>query len=211
MKYLQFTYVDALTNKPLTEEPAANGPTIPPGIVPLFDIQSSRSNKAPTVYGWAEDEQELPSHVQEISEEVFFTTYKHELKDRARQKRKQVEQGGVVLGEQLIGTEIEDQNRVSNMVTTLMNDPGLESIDFEYAPSQWINIPRVLGLEIGKAVGRHVQSCFSWCKSVHEQIDALELSLDTLESVFPVMDSINTFGMSVPQEEPTGEVDESSN
>lgn len=211
MKYLQFTYVDALTNKPLTEEPAANGPMIPEGIVPLFDIQSSRSNKAPTVYGWAEDEEELPSHVQEISEEVFFTTYKHELKDRARQKRKQVEQGGIVLGEQFVGTEIEDQNRVSNMVTTLMNDPELESIDFEYAPSQWVNIPRDLGLEIGKAVGRHVQSCFSWCKSVHEQIDSLGLSLDTLDSVFPVMESINTFGMSVPQEEPTGEVDESSN
>lgn len=211
MKYLQFTYVDALTNIPLTEEPAANGPAVPEGIVPLFDIQSSRSNKAPTVYGWAEDEQELPSHAHEISEEVFFTTYKYELKDRARQKRKQVEQGGIVLGEQFVGTEIEDQNRVSNMVTTLMNDLELESIDFEYAPSQWVNIPRTLGLEIGKAVGRHVQSCFSWCKSVHEQIDALELSLDTLDSVFPVMESINTFGMSVPQEEPTGEVDESSN
>lgn len=211
MKYLQFTYVDALTNKPLTEEPAANGPTIPPGIVPLFDIQSSRSNKAPTVYGWAEDEQELPSHVQEISEGVFFTTYKHELKDRARQKRKQVEQGGIVLGEQFIGTEIEDQNRVSNMVTTLMNDPEMESTDFEYVPAQWVNIPRTLGLEIGKVVGRHVQSCFSWCKGVHEQIDALELSLDTLDSVFPIMESINTFGMSVPQDEPIGEVDESSN
>lgn len=211
MKYLQFTYVDALTNKPLTEEPAANGPTIPERIVPLFDIQSSRSNKAPTVYGWAEDEQELPSHVHEIPEEVFFTTYKQELKERARQKRKDVEQSGVEVGGQRIGTEIEDQNRVSNMVTTLINDPEMESIDFEYAPAQWINIPRALGLEIGKAVGRHVQSCFSWCKSVHEQIDALELSLDNLESIFPVMDSINTFGMSAPQESPPEADDEGSN
>ena len=100
------------------------------------------------------------------------------------------------------------------MVTTLINDPEMESIDFEYAPAQWINIPRALGLEIGKAVGRHVQSCFSWCKGVHEQIDDLELSLDTLESVFPVMESINTFGMPVSPEEatgePTGEVNESS-
>lgn len=211
MKYLQFTYVDSITHIPLSEEPAANGPTIPEGIVPLFDIQSSRSNKAPIVYGWCEDETELPSHVHEIEEETFFATYKNELKERARQKRKQVEQGGIVLGEQFIGTEIEDQNRVSNMVTTLINDPEMESIDFEYAPSQWINIPRELGLEIGKAVGRHVQSCFSWCKSVHEQIDALELSLETLESVFPVMESINTFGMPPLPEQEDGVADEPSN
>ena len=211
MKYLQLTYVDAVTHLPLSEEPAANGPMIPEGIVPLFDIQSSRSNVAPIVYGWAEDEYEVPSFVHEISEETFFSFYKTELKERARQKRKHVEQSGVEVGGQRISTEIEDQNRVSNMVTTLINDPEMESIDFEYAPSQWVQIPRAFGLEVGKAVGRHVQSCFSWCKGVHEQIDALTLSLDTLDVMFPIMRSINTFGMPVPQESSPELDDEGSN
>lgn len=211
MKYLQLTYVDAVTQRPLSEEPAANGPMIPEGIVPLFDIQSSCSNVAPIVYGWAEDEYEAPSFVHEISEETFFSAYKTELKERARQKRKDVEQSGVEVGGQRIGTEIEDQNRVSNMVTTLINDIEMEFIDFEYAPSQWIQIPRAFGLEAGKAVGRHVQSCFSWCKGVHEQIDAMELSLETLESVFPVMESINTFGIPPLPEQEDGVADEPSN
>lgn len=211
MKYLQLTYVDAVTQRPLSEEPAANGPMIPEGIVPLFDIQSSRSNVAPIVYGWAEDEYEVPSFVYEISEETFFSAYKTELKERARQKRKHVEQSGVEVSGQRIGTEIEDQNRVSNMVTTLINDPEMEFIDFEYAPSQWVQIPRTFGLEVGKAVGRHVQSCFSWCKGVHEQIDALTLSLDTLDAMFPIMHSINTFGMPVLQESSPELDDEGSN
>ena len=211
MKYLQLTYVDAVTHLPLSEEPAANGPMIPEGIVPLFDIQSSRSNVAPIVYGWAEEEYEVPSFVHEISEETFFSAYKTELKERARQKRKHVEQSGVEVDGQRISTEIEDQNRVSNMVTTLINDPEMESIDFEYAPSQWVQIPREFGLEVGKAVGRHVQSCFSWCKGVHEQIDALTLSLDTLDVMFPIMHSINTFGMPVPQESSPELDDEGSN
>lgn len=203
MKYVQFTYVDAQTGVPISEAPSANGPTIPEGIIPTFDIESSRTSSAPVVYGFvAEDyEGEIPSFVQEVAEEDFFTAFKMELKERARHKRKQVEQGGIELNDSRISTEIEDQNRVANMVTTLINDPEMESIDFEYAPTQWVVIPRALGLEIGKAVGRHVQSCFTWCKNIHQEIDDLELSLETLEDVLPILQEINSFGITDPTPE----------
>lgn len=195
MKFLQFTYVDAKTKKPLTEEPAANGPMIPEGVVPLYDIQSTRSNQAPLVYGWTEDDgYDVPSFVYEITEDTFFSNYKNELKERARVKRKQVEQGGITLNDTRIGTSIEDQNRISNMVTSLNLVPTMEIIDFEASPGNWISLPREMGLQIGAALASHVQACFTWCKGVHDQIDNWEASLENLDPVIEILNEINSFG-----------------
>lgn len=207
MKYVQFTYVDAQTGIPVSMSPAANGPSIPKGVVPTFDVENSRSQQAPIVFGFIPDEsaellEALPEFIYEVDEDVFFATFKDELKERARNKRKQVEQAGVALNDQFISTTIEDQNRIANMVTTLINDPDLESIDFEYAPTQWMEIPRALGLSIGQAVGRHVQACFSWCKGVHEQVDLMEIDINSLENVMPILENINKFGqIEVPEED----------
>lgn len=195
MKFLQFTYVDVKTKKPLTEEPAQNGPTIPDGIVPLYDIQASRSNQAPLVYGWTEDDDyEAPSFVYEIAEDTFFSNYKNELKERARVKRKQVEQGGITLNDTRIGTSIEDQNRISNMVTSLNLVPTMEVIDFEASPGVWVALPREMGLQIGAALASHVQACFTWCKGVHDQIDNWEATLENLDPVVAILEEINSFG-----------------
>ena len=204
MKYLQFTYVDAKTKKPLTEEPAANGPTIPEGIVPLYDIQASRSNEAPLVYGWTEDDEyDPPSFIYEITEDTFFSNYKNELKERARVKRKQIEQGGITLNDQRISTTIEDQNRISNMVTSLNLVPTMTVIDFEASPGNWISLPREVGLQIGAALAEHVQACFTWCKGVHDTIDAWEASIENLDPVIDILNEINSFG-----QEPIPEIPE---
>lgn len=200
MKYVQTTYEDALTGIPLSKAPAQNGPKIPEGVIPTFDIESSRSLQAPVVYGFIPDDVEenyntLPSHIHEVSEENFFSTFKNELKERARTKRKQVEQAGVEVNDQYVATTIEDQNRVANMVITLINDPEMEEIDFEYSPNNWITIPREFGLNVGKAVGRHVQACFSWCRNIHQQIDDMEIDINSLENAMPILEAINNFGM----------------
>jgi hypothetical protein len=208
MKFIRFTYVDALTGTPVSQEPAKNGPSLPEGLVPTFDIEEARSTGIPQVYGFVEDSEEEPFPLQqwvsEVSEEEFFQTFKNELKERARKKRKQVEQGGIIVGDSFIGTTIEDQNRVSGMATTLVIDPEMEEIDFEYAPNQWIAISREIGLMIGVGVARHVQSCFSWCRSIHNTIDALELDINSLDQVLPILEEINSFGQPVeeiPEEE----------
>lgn len=211
MKYIKFTYVDHITGIPVSVEPAKNGPAIPEGVVPTFDIVSSRNSGIPSVYGFVEDSEESPFPMQqwmsELTEEEFFDTFKKELKERAREKRKQVEQGGITVGDSFIGTTIEDQNRVSGMATTLVVDPEMEEIDFEYAPNQWINLSREVGLGIGVAVARHVQHCFSWCRNVHEQIDSMEIDINSLENVIPILEAINSFGMpdDLEEEEPTGD------
>lgn len=197
MKYVQFTYVDAQTGVPVSEAPAANGPTIPDGIIPTFDIESSRASPSPVVYGFvAEDyEGEIPSFIQEVTEEDFFATFKMELKERARNKRKQVERAGIEVDDTFIPTTVKDQNRVFNMVQALSNNPELESIDFEYSHGEWTTFSREKGLEIGKAVGRHTQECMSWCRNIHKQIDEMKIDINSLENAMPILEAINNFGM----------------
>lgn len=197
MKYVQFTYVDAQTGIPLSEAPAANGPSIPEGIIPTFDIESSRTQQAPIIYGFIDEEYdgEIPSFVQEVDEEYFFLAFKNELKERAREKRKQVERAGIEVDDMFIPTTVKDQNRVFNMVQTLTNNPELESIDFEYSHGEWTTFSREKGLEIGKAVGRHTQECMSWCRNIHKQIDEMKIDVNSLENAMPILEAINNFGM----------------
>lgn len=196
MKYVQFTYVDVQTGIPVSKEPAANGPSIPEGIIPTFDIESSRTQQAPIIYGFIDEnyDGEIPSFVQEIDEESFFLAFKNELKERAREKRKQVERAGIEVDDMFIPTTVKDQNRVFNMVQALSNNPELESIDFEYSHGEWTTFSREKGLEIGKAVGRHTQECMSWCRNIHKKIDDMEIDINSLENALPILQEINSFG-----------------
>ena len=185
MKYIQFTYVDYATRIPVSKEPAKRGPDIPEGITPTFAVESS-FGQAPVLYGIAEDDYEPEDWMSVVAEEDFFTAFKQELKDRARNKRKVLEQGGVTIGEKFIQTSIEDQNRVSNMVAGLNVTPDATQVDFEYAPGQWTVITREEATAIGQAVFNHVQLSFTWCKDVHAKVDAIL----TLEDALPVVQEI---------------------
>ena len=205
VKFLTLTYVDADTNIPLKQEPAKNGIKIPDGVIPMFDIQSSRSNQAPIVYGWTDIEDfEVKDFMTQVEESSFFNAFKSELKDRARLKRKIVEQGGITIGSTYVGTSIEDQNRISNMVTSLNLVPELPEIDFEASPGQWVTISREQGLQMGAALTSHVQRCFSWCRGVHDKIESLELNMETIGEVQPILEDINSFGSpqaEIPEQE----------
>jgi len=185
MKYIQFTYVDYATRIPVSKEHAKRGPDIPEGITPTFAVESS-FGQAPVLYGIAEDDYEPEDWMSVVAEEDFFTAFKQELKDRARNKRKVLEQGGVTIGEKFIQTSIEDQNRVSNMVAGLNVTPDATQVDFEYAPGQWTVITREEATAIGQAVFNHVQLSFTWCKDVHAKVD----SIATLEDALPVVQEI---------------------
>lgn len=197
MRYVRFTYVDAKTQTPVTKEPAKNGPDIPYGVVPTFAIESSYGG-SPILYGIVEDATlELADWMVEITEEDFFSIFKQELKERARNKRWQVEGSGIIVGSSFIRTTIEDQNRISNMVTSLNIVPTMATIDFEYAPGEWTTFTRDEGLAIGAAVAEHVQSCFSWCKTVHTLIDELVLTVNNLGDVLPILQEIEGYGQPV--------------
>ena len=191
MKYIRYTFVDVKTQIPVSEAPAKNGPAHPNGVTPTFAIESSYASGVPAFYGIAEDDFEPTAWMYEMSEEQFYSDFRIELKERARNKRKQVEQGGVEFGGGVIATTVADQNRIANLVTTLTLDPEMLSIDFEAQPGQWVVIERDNAFAMGKAVAQHVQSCFSWCKEVHAQIDAM----DDFDKTLDVVTAIASFGV----------------
>lgn len=182
MKYIQFTYVDYATRIPVSKEHAKRGPDIPEGITPTFAVESSYG-QVPVLYGIAEDEFEPEEWMVEVAEGDFYAAFKQELKERARNKRKMLEQGGVGVGGNIIQTTIEDQNRVNNMVAGLNVTPEATQVDFEYAPGQWTVITRNEAIIIGQAVFNHVQLCFTWCKDVHTKVDSIATLGDALQVV----------------------------
>lgn len=201
--FLLTTYVDYRTNIPMDVEPTRNGHKVPDGVTPVFDIQEARYSSRPTVYGWADGGIELKPYMQQVEEDIFWDAFKEELKSRASHKRWEVETGGVVIGDGegavLVGSTIEDQNRITSLVANARM-AGVESVDFK-AKSGFteLSVEDVEG--VAATIALHVQDCFSWERTMHETIDALELTLESVGDTLPILESINTFG----QEEMVGE------
>lgn len=190
MKYIRYTLVDKKTNKPVSQAPAKNGPKHPEGITPTFDIRESHSTGVPTIYGIAEDTFEPADWMYETSEDSFYKAMRNEFKTRCTHRRKTVERGGYWVDQDIfVRTDEGSQNRLSQLVSTINNDPDLVSVDFEVTPGEWTTLDTDTALVIAKTVSRHVQRCFSWCKGVHEQLDAA----NTLDDMLPIVNDIKNF------------------
>lgn len=192
MKYLKYTFVDAATQRPITEEPARRGVQDPSGITNILSIESTYHTGIPTLYGISDDSYTLPywlgnnSEYGEISEEQFFSEIKIELLSRTREKRKYIEKNGFYFNGHYIRTSIESQNRIGNTVGIININPNIENVDFEYLPDQWVVLSREDILSIGRMVGLHVQECFSWGKLMCDEIS----SIDSIEKLISVRNMI---------------------
>lgn len=87
------------------------------------------------------------------------------------------ETGGIELGGVRVGTALEDQNRISGVLSAISLG-GLDSVDFK-AASGWVRLTAAQLQEIAQAISGHVQACFSAERAHHEAITAI----DTLEQV----------------------------
>lgn len=86
MRYLKYTYVDAVTGVPVTQEPARNGP-VPPGVAGLeftFALESSYPTLTPTLFGVCPDGAitDLPGVLAELSETEYQAALDGELEAR---------------------------------------------------------------------------------------------------------------------------------
>jgi hypothetical protein len=190
MQYIQYTLVDNKTGVPVSKTPARNGPRHPNGITPTFIIQDTQTSGVPTLFGIAEDDYTPEHWMRSVSESEFFLSLKNEFKERATIKRRQVEKAGYWVNSELfITTDDATQIRLAQLVTTINNDSELVNVDFEISKNKWLLLDRGTVLEIGLAVSRHVQRCFSWCKLTHDTID----SITSLDDVLPIIQSINEF------------------
>lgn len=195
MKYIKYTYVDAATKRPVSEEPARRGPTHPDGVVPTVADETTFQSGVPTFYGIADGDYRLPKWMTssdtygEIDSSEFFDAVKTELKRRVRVKREMVELGGFYLDGVPIQTDIDSQNRINSLVGTININLDIDNIDFEVMPNQWVVLTRDDGVAIGRAVGSHVQQCYSWAKQTCGAVDAI----DSIESAGTVSEIINNW------------------
>lgn len=81
------------------------------------------------------------------------------------------ETGGVELGGVRVGTTLDDQNRISGVLSAIALG-GLEAVDFK-AASGWVRLTAAQLQGIAQAISAHVQSCFSAERVHHEAIDQL--------------------------------------
>ena len=188
MIYVRYTLVDAVTKVPCTQAPMTNGPVHPDGITPTFGIEDSFGPN-PQFYGVTEDREAVKDWMDELTDEEFFQAFKAELSARARRKRKQVEQGGIEFGETALRTDIESQNRIAGLVTSLQTMPDLQEVDFEAQPGKWVKLTREEAMAIGVAVSTHVQSTFTWNRTMHDKIEAIT----SLEDALPVVVEIASY------------------
>jgi len=107
-----------------------------------------------------------------------LSSEKKAAKDRARAERWEAEQCGLEFQGHTICTDEKSQGRVAAMVTTILADPDLASVDFEAQPGEWVTLDRDDALALGKLVSGHVQACFSHCRAMHDQIEGCETVAD---------------------------------
>lgn len=98
---------------------------------------------------------------------------KEALKAAATQKRWDIETGGITLpGGVHVLTATSDQNRITSTIAT-MEAIGLQAVDFK-AATGWIALNLAQLCDIRRAIGLHVQACFTAERAHHEAIDQLD-------------------------------------
>ncbi|MFG1283396.1 DUF4376 domain-containing protein [Xanthobacter autotrophicus] len=88
----------------------------------------------------------------------------------AADKRWLVETGGIVVSGESIRTDEKSQAKITGALQLLAADQTITGIDWEAQPGVWVTLDAITMKNIGVAVGRHVQACFSTLKSVQEEI-----------------------------------------
>ncbi|MEV5119502.1 DUF4376 domain-containing protein [Stenotrophomonas indicatrix] len=86
------------------------------------------------------------------------------------------ETGGITIGGVQVGTNLDDQNRLSGVLSAIQLGE-LESVDFK-AQSGWVELtaPELQGIAL--AISAHVQACFTAERVHHEAIEQLQTRAD---------------------------------
>ena len=86
------------------------------------------------------------------------------------------ETGGISIGGVQVGTNLDDQNRLSGVLSAIQLG-GLESVDFK-AQSGWVQLTATELQGIALAISAHVQACFTAERAHHEAIEQLQTQAD---------------------------------
>jgi len=141
---------------------------------PDFIIRLDDGTYIPRGHRWWDDyeawvnEGNLPEPAEPVP---TLASLQAELRTRATSLRWTYETGGIEVDGVRVGTALDDQNRISTVLTA--GELGdIEEVDFK-AASGWVRLSLAQIQAIAGAITAHVQACFSAERAHHEAIDAL--------------------------------------
>lgn len=178
--YVQFTdhnyiFLDTVSAEQLQADYVFEVVDNPPTYNPMF--YKIRKTNART---WQEDEEGRLIAEYDIIP-LSLSGSKQRLKDLVTQKRWEVMTGGMTLPNDVrIGTDIDDQNRITSVVTnaSLAGLDDTDTVDFK-AESGWVTVTISEIKAMAGALGQFVQACYTAEKAHHQAIDML----DTVEEL----------------------------
>ncbi|WP_081048561.1 DUF4376 domain-containing protein [Xanthomonas translucens] len=94
-----------------------------------------------------------------------------ELRRQVTAMRWQKETGGITVGGMPVNTGLDDQNRIASVLAVIAL--GMETVDFKISTG-WVTLTAVEIQAVAKAVGTHVQACFSAERAHHAAIAKLD-------------------------------------
>lgn len=183
MKYVKYTYIDSVTGVPVTDAPAASGPSTPslPGLQFDFALESEYPTTAPIMYGTCESASEdTPGLIDIVTEAEYDQAKADEME--AREAKVYAEAAAniadarwrhEVAGTTLAGMHIETDRTAQTMVTgaalAAVLDPDY-SVRWKTADGfVTLTAEQIIGL--AQTIRAHVQGCFD---REAELLDALE-------------------------------------
>ncbi|WP_278400412.1 DUF4376 domain-containing protein [Stutzerimonas kunmingensis] len=194
MRYLKYTYVDAVTGVPVTQEPARNGP-VPPDVDGLgfgFALESQYPTLIPTLYGTCPDESviDLPGVLAELSETEYQSALEAEMAARRQRliqqiadRRWQAEVAGIDVGGMHIDTGRDSQALITGATVQAMLDPNY-SLRWKTVAG-FVDLTAEQIIAVATAARGHVQACFNREAELLDALSAGTFSPEMLEQGWP--------------------------
>lgn len=169
MKYLKYTYIDAVSGVPVTESPATNGPTTPAiaGLVFEWAAESQYPSPTPVFYGTCPANSDTaaagvlsvltkPEWDQELEAELALRAKKYAAQIAAR--RYTAEIAGITINGIPVDTGRDSQALITGAVVSAMLDPDY-SVRWK-GLSGFVSLTAEQIIFIASSVRAHVQACF---------------------------------------------------
>ncbi|WP_312964632.1 DUF4376 domain-containing protein [Stutzerimonas kunmingensis] len=194
MRYLKYTYVDAVTGVPVTQEPVRSGP-VPPDVDGLeftFALESEYPTLTPALYGTCPEESviDLPGVLAELSETEYQAALEAEMAARRQRliqqiaaRRWQAEVAGIDVGGMHIDTGRDSQALITGATVQAMLDPNYSLRWKTVAGFVDLTAEQIIG--VATAARAHVQACFSREAELLDALAAGTFTPEMLEQGWP--------------------------
>lgn len=194
MRYLKYTYVDAVTGVSVADSPAKNGPVMPAvaGLQFVWARESRYPTLTPELFGTCPDTSDTakPGVIAVMTEAEWLAARQRENADRramtAQQiaaRRWQAETGGTTINGMTIDTGRDSQALITGATVQAMLDPNY-ALRWK-TPTGFVDLTAEQIIGVATAVRAHVQACFDREAELLDALDVGTFTPEMLEEGWP--------------------------